>query len=603
MDIGIDLFLFKEVAGADVTASPGRMTFNAAGNFVLLSILLACLLLRNKQLNYVAQGLAIIVAGVSLLALIGYLYGAQPFAIGEKFSTAMALHTTVFFIMAALAALFLQPDSGLMAHVTSDLAGGKVLRRFLPPTIMVPIAIGFLKILGERAHVFSNEFGVSLVAMGNITIITAYFYFISVLLNRSDAKRKALEDETASGRDRLERIINAVAEPIFVKDQEHRWVLCNDAFLAFIGRTDQEIRGKSDYDIFPKEQADVFWTKDQEVFSNGNMVVNEELITDGKGRVKTIVVKKTLYTDSGGGRFVVGVIVDVTGQKQVQQSIEKQALQLEEALKESTRARRIMTSLLEDNYKDRKELETHLVELKRSQNMLIHSEKLASLGRLISEIAHEVNNPLMIISGNAQLSLMSETINPEDKNSFEIIVKECQRAKNVIRRVLRFARPSKGEVKRVEIAQSLEAVVGLLEKQFMLTNSVSIKRCYPDRAIYIRIDELQMHEVFMNLLNNAKEEMTSGGEIVITISLEEAFLRIDFKDTGPGMSEEVLNKVMEPFFTIKETGTGIGLSVCYGIIKAHNGQLRFDSLLGRGTTATILLPMAGEDNGQDTGSR
>ncbi|MBF0123102.1 MAG: PAS domain-containing protein, partial [Candidatus Omnitrophica bacterium] len=196
---------------------------------------------------------------------------------------------------------------------------------------------------------------------------------------------------------------------------------------------------------------------------------------------------------------------------EAQQSLKDQAQLLEDALKDSFRSREILASMLEDNNQIREDLERHLLELRRSQTMLINSEKLASLGRLVSEIAHEVNNPLMIISGNAQLSLMSEEISGEDKNNLEVIVSECQRAKNVIRRILRFARPSKGDIKEVEINQSIEAVVGILEKQFMSGSHVEIKRNFLKKVVCVHIDEQQLQEVFMNLLNNAREAMTQGG--------------------------------------------------------------------------------------------
>jgi signal transduction histidine kinase len=100
-----------------------------------------------------------------------------------------------------------------------------------------------------------------------------------------------------------------------------------------------------------------------------------------------------------------------------------------------------------------------------------------------------------------------------------------------------------------------------------------------------------MEEVFMNLMNNARDAMPEGGIIEITTSLEKDSMRIDFKDRGCGMSEEVMKRIFEPFFTTKEKGTGLGLSVCYGIIKAHNGELKFESEPGKGTTVTILLPL------------
>jgi len=220
------------------------------------------------------------------------------------------------------------------------------------------------------------------------------------------------------------------------------------------------------------------------------------------------------------------------------------------------------------------------------------SQRLAQLGGLIAAMAHEVNNPLMIISGNAQLCLMEEIQSDTVKNNLKIIVEECRRAKDIIQRLLKFSRPSKGEIKEADINKNIEAMVDIVEHQFKLIN-VEIKRNYQKNLPLISIDEPQMQEVFMNLINNASEAMPGGGAITITTSLEGDFLRLDFKDTGSGMTEEAKKRLFEPFFTTKEKGTGLGLAVCYGIIKAHNGELKFESKLNKGTTATVLLPLGG----------
>ncbi|MFH1876168.1 MAG: response regulator [Candidatus Omnitrophota bacterium] len=228
--------------------------------------------------------------------------------------------------------------------------------------------------------------------------------------------------------------------------------------------------------------------------------------------------------------------------------------------------------------------------LKTNQFQLLQSAKLAALGRLVSDMAHEVNNPLMIISGNAQLSLMEEISSETVKNNLKIIFEESQRAKDIMQRLLKFSRPSKGQVKKVDINTSIESVVSLLEHQFTLSN-VEIKRNYANGLPPLAIDECQMHEVFMNLLNNARDAMHEGGIITISTSIRDNCLIIDFSDTGCGMSEEVIKKVFEPFFTTKEKGTGLGLAVSYGIVKVHNGELKLKSAPGKGTTATILLPL------------
>jgi len=231
---------------------------------------------------------------------------------------------------------------------------------------------------------------------------------------------------------------------------------------------------------------------------------------------------------------------------------------------------------------------THLdiTERKKVEKM----QRLVQLGKLVANIAHEVNNPLMIISGRAQFSLMEEVESEEIKKNLQIIFEQTQRAKDIIQRSLRFSKPTKGELKQVDINRSIEEVTGIIEHQFKL-GGVKIKRNYAQNLPFVSIDEKQIQEVFMNILTNAYDAISGEGIIEITISCEKDFLRIDFKDTGKGMSKEIIDKIFDPFFTTKEKGTGLGLSVCYGIIKAHNGELKFQSLPGQGTTATILLPI------------
>jgi PAS domain S-box-containing protein len=218
-------------------------------------------------------------------------------------------------------------------------------------------------------------------------------------------------------------------------------------------------------------------------------------------------------------------------------------------------------------------------------------QRLAQLGTLVSHMAHEVNNPLMVISGRAQLSLMEEIQNQEVKDNLEVVFKECKRAKDIIQRLLRFSRPSKGEIKEVNINRSLEEVIGLLEHQFRLEN-VAILTEITEILPPIQGDEKQLHEVFMNLLTNAQDAIEGEGSIRIKTQEEDGFIKITFKDSGAGIKKEILDKIFDPFFPTKKKGTGLGLAICYSIIKAHNGELKFESVVGEGATATILLPVS-----------
>ncbi len=228
--------------------------------------------------------------------------------------------------------------------------------------------------------------------------------------------------------------------------------------------------------------------------------------------------------------------------------------------------------------------------LKVHQQQLSQSAKLAALGKLVSDMAHEVNNPLMIISASAQICLVDKLSEEKIADNLRIIVNECKKSKDIIQRLLKFSRPSRGQLKEKDINGSIETIVNIIEHQFNLCG-VKIKKNYCQNISPILIDEEQLQEVFMNLLNNAKDAMEKGGEIQIRTTYVDSCVRIDFTDTGCGMPEEIIKHIFEPFFTTKEKGNGLGLSICYGIVKAHQGELKFESKKGLGTTASIFLPL------------
>ena len=221
------------------------------------------------------------------------------------------------------------------------------------------------------------------------------------------------------------------------------------------------------------------------------------------------------------------------------------------------------------------------------------AQRLAQLGKLISHMAHEVNNPLQIVSGRAELSLMESTENDIIKDNLKIVVDQCERAKGIIQRLLMFSKPSKGEAHTVDINETVNFVINLVEHNFELSN-IKIVKNFADKLPSIKVDGKQVEEVFMNLLRNAAEAIGEEGTVTISTSRKENNVQIDFIDTGAGISKENIGKIFEPFYTTKEKGTGLGLSVCFGIIKAHGGNITYSSKLGEGTIATVLLPISNQ---------
>lgn len=141
--------------------------------------------------------------------------------------------------------------------------------------------------------------------------------------------KKDIEEKMFQTEEYLGNIINVAADPIFVKDRQHRYILLNDSMCAFMGRKREDLIGKSDYDFFPKEEADVFWSKDEEVFTLEKENTNEEFFTDASNVRHTIVTKKTIYTDKKGAKIIVGIIRDITQQKKIELELQQRAIETE----------------------------------------------------------------------------------------------------------------------------------------------------------------------------------------------------------------------------------------------------------------------------------
>jgi len=276
------------------------------------------------------------------------------------------------------------------------------------------------------------------------------------------------------------------------------------------------------------------------------------------------------------------------------EELEKKTEKLNASLEESERSREAMVSMLSDNNQIREELEKKLEELKKAQVMLAESEKLALVGKLVSDMAHEVNNPLMVVAGRAQLALMEDIKSEPVKEDLRIINDQCMRAKDIIQRLLTFSKPSKGEVKEVDVNRTINLVIQLIKHQYQLADIKVIER-FSKKMPAVEADAKQLQEVLMNLLKNSAEAMPEGGTITVRTSAPSADkVEIDIEDTGEGIPEENLAKIFDPFFTTKKTGTGLGLPVCHGIIREHGGKMEYTSVPGKGTKVTITLPAGKE---------
>ncbi|MCX4242919.1 PAS domain-containing sensor histidine kinase [Paraliomyxa miuraensis] len=351
----------------------------------------------------------------------------------------------------------------------------------------------------------------------------------------------------------LRSIIDSVADPIFVKDRDHRWVEFNRAFCELMGHPRERLIGKSDYEFFSKQEADVFWTMDDAVFRTGKENLNEETLTDARGVTRTISTKKSVFVDPERGPVLVGVIRDIT--------------ELREA--------------------ERRNLEM-------SQH-LAAAAKFASLGEMAAGIAHEINTPLAIMQGLADELLdiaedgelgLAEVVRINEEMSRTVM-----RVSKIITGLRAFARDGRKEEPAVVGIE--EIVTETLELCGMHLRSRGIDLHVTGRlgGVWVRCRAVQIVQILLNLLNNARDAVASCPSPRIGIDVLAAEERVELRvlDSGPGVPPELRERIMEPFFTTKPvgSGTGIGLSIARSLAADNGGELRLDE--DRAETCFVLV--------------
>ncbi|HET6345244.1 MAG TPA: ATP-binding protein, partial [Myxococcota bacterium] len=236
--------------------------------------------------------------------------------------------------------------------------------------------------------------------------------------------------------------------------------------------------------------------------------------------------------------------------------------------------------------------------LKETQAQLVQSEKLAAFGQLGAGITHEVKNPITSILGFTQLvrkKLAGGDADPKKVDELLAIVeKETRRCQDILVNFLKFARASEGAHEAVQVNEVVTTASRIMQHQLNL-HAVQLEvRLEPDLPA-IQGNAAELQQVLLNLAMNAQQAMPKGGSVVLATARDDADgIKIQVIDNGPGIPEAIRTKIFEPFFTTKPPGegTGLGLSVSFGIIKAHHGSIELDTEVGKGSTFTIRLPVA-----------
>jgi signal transduction histidine kinase len=234
---------------------------------------------------------------------------------------------------------------------------------------------------------------------------------------------------------------------------------------------------------------------------------------------------------------------------------------------------------------------------KESLQLVTQAEKLASIGRLAGGVAHEINNPLMVILGRAELALMDIPEGHAAAADLEIILSETKRIANIVKNLLRFSRQDQQEsLLPVEVNEIVDRAVELTRYQ-MTVDNITIETRYSSILPAVLGNAGQLQQVFTNIIINAYQAMgEQGGRLLVETRTAGGMVEVNFTDTGCGIPPEHVKRIFEPFYTTKneQEGTGLGLSVSYGIVADHGGEIRVSSQIGVGTTFCVAIP-AGVD--------
>ncbi|UCG65078.1 MAG: PAS domain S-box protein [Deltaproteobacteria bacterium] len=373
-------------------------------------------------------------------------------------------------------------------------------------------------------------------------------------MNVDQSQRKKMEKELREAYDFLDKTIKSSPNAIMATDMKGNIIIWNRGAEETLGYRAEEVVGKMNISkIYPEGTA-------KEVM---RMMRSPEYGGVGKCRSYPMV---HVRRDGGivEGLLSAGIIYDSQGKE-------------------------IASVGIFVDLKERLDMERKLIE---TQEKLLHSERLAAMGRLTSQIAHELNNPLYGIMNT--LELLKTEVSPQSKRRkvLDMALSETVRLTELLRKMLSFSKPDEEERQPTDINTLLDEILLLVGKQ-LRENSIRLSSSFADGLGEVYASRNQLRQVFLNMINNARDAMPDGGTLTVKTLAKGDNIYIEITDTGIGIREENIDKIFDAFFTTKDSikDVGLGLSVCYGFIKEHGGDIRVSSKWGSGTAFTITLPI------------
>jgi PAS domain S-box-containing protein len=548
----IDLFIFSEKLEKELNGKfSNGMASVTAFAFLLASLALPLVHVEISKKIMPAHFISLLIALLGLLSVLGCIYQVQASYMSRAYIP-MVIHTAVGFLLLALAILFADPGRGIMRELTGNFSGSQTARFLIPLAILVPMLLGYIRLLGHWSMAISTEFGVAMLVLSIIIVFVLLIWFNSATLNKKDALRIEAETRLMANMQQLKESeekfhkafqVSAAGMSI-TRLSDSRYMEVNDAFIQMTGYPREELINRSSVEVgmvtsLEKREEVLQQVKEQGWASQFEMTVRHKSgsILGVLASVETILLK--------GEKYAINIIFDITARKQAE-------MQLAAVNKE--------------------------------------------LEAFSYSISHDLRAPLRAVDGYAKMleEDYHTLLNQEGKEFLHAIQYNAKKMSHLIDDLLDFSRLGRKTIRKTHLDMN-ELVAGILtdlEKTTPHQAIINVAPLYP-----VKGDYALMKQVLINLISNAVKYSSKKEKPVVEIfsELSDEEVTYNVKDNGEGFNMAYVNKlfgVFQRLHTDEEfEGTGVGLAIVQRIISKHGGRVQAQGEVGHGSTFSFTLPL------------
>ena len=599
--LGIDEWLFRELT-PDGVNPPGRMAAATALAMTLMGISL--LGFSSKKRFWLVQPFAIAATLVSFIGFVSSLYGLHNLG-GHEGIGSMALSTSITFLLLSLGILASHPERGVAAAFIADTSSGLLARRVMGAAVFIPVLLGWLLLDGAHFGYIRPELLLAVMAVYCAIFLTIFLWLGVAAVDRMDVQLSEVHAKLAVTNSELLHMTQALEDRVSERTAE---------LLQTNKTLEQEIaeRTRAQTELLKSEERfQLAVNAATEGIWDWNVATGDMFCSS---RLKEILG----YTNGEMGEtgFFLESLVHPDEQEEVMAALGKHfdskiPFNVECRLKTRTGESRWcnVRGQVQRNASgaiDRMAGSlTDITEHRSLEEQLRQSQKIEAFGQLAGGVAHDFNNILTILHGNADMMLSTDDLPLSAVGCCQEMLIALERASSLTRQLLAFSRRQALSPEPINLNQVLEAMIKMVRR--LIGEDIELTCALDPRAPSIHADAAMIEQVVLNLVINARDAMPKGGSIYLHTELlhidaayvaqhpgshSGEFVCLEARDTGCGMSPQVTSRIFEPFFTTKETGkgTGLGLATVYGIVKQHQGWIEVESQIGEGTQFRVFFP-------------